>query len=52
MTKAIDNKKPLSGLTAEAALPEEAVLDVILVRLPPLSNLVSLKHQSKLASSS
>ncbi len=31
MTKAIDNKKPLSGLTAEATKPKGAVLMSILI---------------------
>ena len=48
--KVIGNKKPLGSLTAEAAIPEGAVLLTIVVKYGPLSNIVRDKRLLKLAS--
>jgi hypothetical protein len=48
--KAIGNKKPLGGLTAETAKPEGAVLLIIVVKYGQLSNIVRDKRLLKLAS--
>lgn len=50
-TKPTGNKKPLGSFAAEAALPEEAVLLVILVKSSRMSNLITIKRLLNLANS-